>query len=77
MIFSRAAIVALCVLALAGCAHNDLKAPCGPLAMAYASPSKIPEPFKSMDMQLHECGPARQININAPASGANDGMIKE
>ena len=45
--------------------------------MAYASPPELPEPFKSMDMQLHECGPARQININAPASGANDGMIKE
>ncbi len=77
MIFSRAGIVALCAVALAGCAHGDLKAPCGPLPFAYASPQELPEPFNSMDMQLHECGPARRVNITAPASGANDGMIKE
>ena len=50
------------VVALAGCAHSDLKAPCGPLPLAYASAPEIPEPFKSMDMQMHECGPVRSVN---------------
>ena len=50
------------VVALAGCAHSDLKAPCGPLPLAYASAPEIPEPFKTMDMQMHECGPMRSVN---------------
>ena len=77
MMVFRSCVIVMCALALAGCAHGDLKAPCGPLPLAYASPPKIPEPFRSMDMQVHECGPARRVNVEGPESSANDGMIKE
>ena len=59
-------------LILAGCAHSDLKAPCGPLPLplAYGGAPEIPELFKKMDVQSHECGSARSVNdtpIQIPA----------
>ena len=66
-----------CALALAGCAHSDLKAPCGPLALAYANAPEIPEPFKTMDMQIHECGPARMVNGDSTQGPASIGGPKQ
>ena len=66
----RVAMFVGCALALADCAHTDLKAPCGPLPLAYANAPEIPEPFKSMDLQMRECGPVRAVNGDAIQSPA-------